>query len=73
VDVGTVGRAGAAVLVGLVVFVILVPTSGAADMCFSLLPGLRVPCDGALAATAGVISAAIAGIGLWRMRRRPES
>jgi hypothetical protein len=57
-------RFGFALLAGIVVFAILVPTSGAGSRCYSLLT-FEVPCQGALAFAAGVASAAILGAVLW--------
>jgi hypothetical protein len=65
----TVVRLGFALLVGFVVFVILVPTSGAGSRCFSLL-AFDVPCDGRLAFAAGAAGAAVVSLALWLMRRR---
>ena len=62
-------RVGAALLVGFVVFVVLVPTSGAGSRCFSLL-AFQVPCEGAVAAAAGATTAALLGVGLWLTGRR---
>lgn len=66
---GTVVRLAAALLIGLMVFVVLVPTSGAGTRCFSLL-SFQVPCQGAVAAVAGAAAAAIVGLGLWLAGRR---
>jgi hypothetical protein len=60
---------GAAALVGFGVFLLLVPTSGAAEFCYSLL-AFRVPCEGGVAMTAGVIAAALVVLSLWVMSRR---
>ncbi|MGH2456625.1 MAG: hypothetical protein ACRDHD_10270 [Candidatus Limnocylindria bacterium] len=60
----TMMRLGLALLVGLVVFVVLVPTSGAGNRCYSLL-AFEVGCEGAVAAAAGATSAAVVGVALW--------
>jgi hypothetical protein len=65
----TIVRVGVALLVGFVVFVVLVPTSGAGSRCYSLL-AFQVPCEGALAAAAGATTAALIGVGLWLTGRR---
>ena len=65
----TILRLGAALLIGFVVFVVLVPTSGAGSRCFSLL-AFQVPCEGAVAAAAGATTAAVIGVGLWLTGRR---
>jgi hypothetical protein len=65
----TIAKVGAALLVGFLVFVILVPTSGAGSRCFSLL-AFQVPCEGGVAAAAGVTTAAVIGLGLWLTGRR---
>lgn len=64
----TIVRSGLALLVGFVVFVVLVPTSGAGSRCYSLL-AFEVPCEGALAAGAGAVSAVVVGLALWLTRR----
>lgn len=66
---GTVVRLATALVIGLVVFVVLVPTSGAGTQCFSLL-SFQVPCQSAVAAVAGAATAAIVGLGLWLAGRR---
>ena len=60
---------GFALLVGFVVFVVLAPTSGAGSQCYSLL-AFQVPCEGALAAAAGVMTSAVIGVALWLRGRR---
>ncbi len=65
----TIVRVGVALLVGFVVFVVLVPTSGAGSRCYSLL-AFQVPCEGALAAAAGATTAALMGVALWLTGRR---
>ncbi len=62
-------RVAVALLVGLVVFLVLVPTSGAGSLCYSLL-SFQVACDGAPAAVAAVSSAALVGVILWLTGRR---
>ena len=64
----TVAKAGFALLVGLGVFFLLAPTSGADSRCFSLLT--EVPCSGELAFAAGAVAAAVVGLALWLMGRR---
>jgi hypothetical protein len=61
-------RVGLALFIGFVVFVVLVPTSGAGSRCYSIL-ALSVPCDGALAGVAATISVAIVGLALWLWSR----
>lgn len=65
----TMVRVGLALLVGFIVFVVLVPTSGAGSRCYSLL-AFEVPCEGAVAAAAGATSAAVVGVALWLTGRR---
>jgi hypothetical protein len=65
----TIVRVGVALLVGFVVFVVLVPTSGAGSRCFSLL-AFEVPCEGGVAAAAGATAAAVVGVALWLRGRR---
>lgn len=65
----TIVRVGVAVLVGFVIFVVLVPTSGAGSRCYSLL-AFEVPCQGAIAAGAGAASAAVVGAVLRLVGRR---
>lgn len=59
----------AAFALALVVFVVLVPTSGAADRCYSLI-ALAVPCEGPVAAAAAATSATVVGAMLWLTGRR---
>lgn len=65
----TLVKVGSALLVGFLVFVVLVPTSGAGDRCFSLL-AFQVPCEGAVAVAAGATTAAVIGVGLWLTGRQ---
>jgi hypothetical protein len=59
----TVVKLGAAVLAGFVVFVLLVPTSGAGPVCNSLL-AYRVSCEGGRAIAAGAATAVLGGSAL---------
>jgi len=61
-------RFGLSLLVGAIVFFILVPTSGADARCFSLL-AFQVPCEGMVAAGAGVTAAVMTAVALWLGRR----
>jgi hypothetical protein len=65
----TLIRSGVAFLVGFASFVILVPTSGAGDRCFSLLT-FQVPCESELALAAAAASAAVVGVVLWLVSRQ---
>ncbi|HET6381669.1 MAG TPA: hypothetical protein VFH63_11650 [candidate division Zixibacteria bacterium] len=56
-------RLGAAVLIGAAVSALLVPTSGAGERCFSLL-AFQVPCEGWIAALAGIGTAVVLGVAL---------
>lgn len=60
---------GVAILAGLAVFVLLVPTSGAADRCYSLL-AFQVPCEGQVALAMAAATAALTGLALWLRGRR---
>jgi hypothetical protein len=54
-----------AVIAGLIVFAILVPTSGAEPpLCYSLL-AFQVPCDGRVAIAMGTLTCAFVGLALW--------
>ena len=57
-----------AVLTGLAVFfVILAPTSGAADHCYSLVAfmGVSVPCEGGVAIAGGVAAGGLVALAAW--------
>lgn len=60
----TVMKVAVALLAGIVMFVVLVPTSGAGPFCYSLL-AIRVPCEGELAFAAGAVTAGVIGLALW--------
>ena len=62
-------RIGLALLVGVVVFMVLVPTSGAGNQCYSVVT-FAVPCEGAIAVTAGAVSSAVTALALWAVSRR---
>jgi hypothetical protein len=64
----TVVKVVVALLAGFAAFVLFVPTSGAAEFCYSLL-AFRVPCEGEFAMGAGVVTAAVVGVGLWLASR----
>jgi hypothetical protein len=57
-------RLGVALLTGFGMFLILVPTSGAREWCFSLL-AFRVACQGELAMAAGALTAGLVGLATW--------
>jgi hypothetical protein len=58
-------RASVALFAGFVVFVLLVPTSGAEPpLCFAVL-GYQVPCGGDVAKAAGVAVVALVALALW--------
>jgi hypothetical protein len=60
----TVVKLGVALLGGFVVFVLLVPTSGAEPpLCYSLL-AYRVPCEGGTAIAGGAATAVLGGLAL---------
>jgi hypothetical protein len=52
-----------AFVVGFAVFVVLVPTSGADELCYSLL-AFRVPCEAGVAIAAGVVVGGLVGTAL---------
>jgi hypothetical protein len=59
-----------AFIAGFVVFVILVPTSGAEPpLCYSLL-AFQVPCDGQVPIVVGALTGSFVGLALWLGDRR---
>lgn len=58
-----------AFVAGFAVFVILVPTSGAGQLCYSLL-AFRVPCEGGAAIAAGTVAGGLVGLALVLRRLR---
>lgn len=65
----TVAKVAVALLAGIVVFVVLVPTSGAGPFCYSVL-SFRVPCEGEPAIAAGAVTTGFVGLALWLKDRR---
>jgi hypothetical protein len=64
-------RLALALLVGLAVFYVLAPTSGAGSRCYEWPLGLEVPCGIELAVGIGAGAAVLIGVALlWAQRRR---
>jgi hypothetical protein len=67
---GWVVRLGMALLAGFGMAVVLAPTSGAREWCFSLL-SFRVACDGTRAIIAGALTTGLVGVVLLLLRSQP--
>lgn len=65
-------RIALAVVVGIAVFFVVVPTSGVESHCYSVL-AFEVPCEGGAAAAIGATTTVVVGLVLWLVRRRSAS
>ena len=67
----TIWRLALALLIGLAVFYVLAPTSGAGSRCYEWPFGQEVPCGIEFAIGVGAAAVVLIGMGLlWAQRRR---